>query len=141
MGPQIHRSPEQGLHDSGSHPSINSLPEGLEFPSNAGGLHSFRHPEHLYSRDSRFRKPSLTYYNSGLRESPDDRTAQKSHRVFITVVPPPLLLQEPSQMGHTLSTGPAHKASQGLIMPLFPTVRTIYILINALITVNRSMVN
>lgn len=126
--PYIHASPEKGLHDPGSHPDINSLPEALEFPSNAGGPHSLRQPEYFHQRDLRFRKPSLTYYNSGLRDSPDDRTAQKCHKAFVTIIPPPLLLQETNHLGHILSTGPTHRASQGLIMPLFPTVGSIYTL-------------
>jgi hypothetical protein len=40
-------------------------------------------------------------------------------------LPPPSLPHDHGHLGHTLSTGPRHRLSQGLLMPLFPTVRFI----------------
>jgi hypothetical protein len=72
---------------------------------------------------SRFRKAasSIVYHNSGLRES-RERTVQRSSRSFVVVLPPPSLPQDHGHLGHTLSTGPRHRLSQGLLMPLFPTM-------------------
>jgi hypothetical protein len=38
------------------------------------------------------------------------------------VIPPARILEEYGQLGHTLSTGPSHRLSHGLLMPLFPSV-------------------
>ncbi|KAJ7904550.1 hypothetical protein B0H14DRAFT_3421317 [Mycena olivaceomarginata] len=72
---------------------------------------------------SRFRKvaSSIVYTNSGLRES-RERTVQRSSRSFVVVLPPPSLPHDHGHLGHTLSTGPRHRLSQGLLMPLFPTM-------------------
>jgi hypothetical protein len=73
---------------------------------------------HLLSQN---RKPSLCYQNSGFRDSPS-RPVHRNYRYLVVVVPPPRLIQEHGQFGHTLSSGPPHRLSQGIIMPLFPTV-------------------
>ncbi|KAJ6539380.1 hypothetical protein B0H19DRAFT_1178771 [Mycena capillaripes] len=72
---------------------------------------------------SRFRRvaSSIVYQNSGLRES-RERTVQRSSRSFVVVLPPPSLPQDHGHLGHTLSSGPRHRLSQGLLMPLFPTM-------------------
>lgn len=78
---------------------------------------------------ARFRRvSSLAYHSSGLRDPRDpreQRISHRSHRSFIVVIPPPAFLQEHGQLGHTLSIGPRHRLSQGLLMPLFPTVFTL----------------
>jgi hypothetical protein len=76
----------------------------------------------LETAGARFRRVStLTYHNSGLRES-RERTVQRGSKSFIVVIPPPALLQEHGQLGHTLSLGPRHRLSEGILMPLFPTM-------------------
>lgn len=70
---------------------------------------------------SQSRRPSFGYQNSGFRESPS-RPVHRSYRYFVVVIPPSRLIQEHGQLGHTLSSGPPHRLSQGIIMPLFPTV-------------------
>lgn len=73
---------------------------------------------------SRFRRAasSIVYHSSGLRES-RERTVQRASRSFLVVLPPPSLPQDHGHLGHTLASGPRHRLSQGLLMPLFPTVR------------------
>ncbi len=72
---------------------------------------------------ARFRRvSSLAYHSTGLRDA-RERSTQKSFKSFIIVTPPPSFLNEYGQLGHTLSSGPSHRLSQGLLMPLFPTVR------------------
>ncbi|KAK0206596.1 hypothetical protein DFS33DRAFT_1315716 [Desarmillaria ectypa] len=67
------------------------------------------------------RVSSLAYHSSGIRES-RERVAQQSFKSFVIVIPPPSLLQEHGQLGHTLSLGPQHRLAHGLLMPLFPTL-------------------
>jgi len=65
---------------------------------------------------SRFRRTSsLTYNNSSLR----DRSSSRSKPLIVVI--PPLALH--GQLGQTLSSGPLRRLSQGILMPLFPTVR------------------
>lgn len=71
---------------------------------------------------ARFRRvSSLAYHSSGLRES-RERSVQRNYKSFVVIIPPPSFLQEHGQLGHTLSLGPRHRLSQGMLMPLFPTV-------------------
>lgn len=71
---------------------------------------------------SKFRRgPSIAYHHSGLRES-REKTVQRSSKSFIVVIPPVSFTQERGQLGHTLASGPAHRLTQGILMPLFPTV-------------------
>jgi len=69
------------------------------------------------------RTSSLTYNNTNLRES-RDRSVPKSPKPLLVVIPPLALVRERGQLGHTLSSGPPHRLSQGILMPLFPTVYT-----------------
>jgi hypothetical protein len=64
---------------------------------------------------SRFKK--ITYNNAR------DRTIQRNSRFLVVVLPPPMLLEEHGHLGHTLSFGPQHRLSSGILMSLFPTVR------------------
>jgi hypothetical protein len=68
---------------------------------------------------SRFRK--IVYQQSGIKES-RDRTIQRSSKFFIVVLPPPMIWQDHGHLGHTLSSGPQHRLSAGILMPLLSTV-------------------
>lgn len=71
---------------------------------------------------ARFRKVStLAYMSSGLQGR--ERNAQRSIKSFVVVVPPDNFQHAHGALGHTLSSGPSHRHAQGLLMPLFPTVR------------------
>ncbi|KAH8830518.1 hypothetical protein DL96DRAFT_1593257 [Flagelloscypha sp. PMI_526] len=71
---------------------------------------------------ARFRKVStLAYMNSGLRESRERGISRPSPKSFVIVIPPAAFQHEHGTLGHTLSSGPAHRHGQGLLMPLFPT--------------------
>ncbi|KAG5649033.1 hypothetical protein DXG03_000382 [Asterophora parasitica] len=73
------------------------------------------------SAGARFRKmSSIAYHSSGLRES-RERTPQRGSKAFVVVIPPASFTQEHGQLGNTLSSGPRHRLSQGMLMPLFPT--------------------
>lgn len=72
---------------------------------------------------ARFRRVSTLAYNaSGLRGDPRERD-RRSYKTFVVVLPPPSLQDHHGRLGHTLAQGPHHRLSQGLLMPLFPTVR------------------
>ena len=71
---------------------------------------------------ARFRKVSSLAYNSGSLANREPRSAHKQ-RWLVIVVPPPSLAREPPLLGHTLSSAPVGRFSNGILMPLFPTVR------------------
>ncbi|KAF8076434.1 hypothetical protein FPV67DRAFT_1713683 [Lyophyllum atratum] len=79
--------------------------------------HSAPTPE---SAGARFRKiSSMAYHTSGLRES---RERTRASKAFVIIIPPTAFTREHGQLGHTLSSGPRHRLSQGLLMPLFSTM-------------------
>ncbi len=65
---------------------------------------------------------SVTYLHSGPREA-RERVVQRGIRWLVVVVPPGSFGQEHGHFGNTLSVGSPDRLSQGLLMPLFPTVR------------------
>lgn len=72
---------------------------------------------------ARFKRVStLAYHNSGHRES-RERSTQRSSKSLVVVIPPGSFSQQHGQLGHTLSSGPQSRLSNGILMPLFPTVR------------------
>lgn len=91
-----------------------------------GGLnnhHSFAtaSPE---SAGTRFRKSSsIPYHSSNLRDNREK--GQRSGKSLIIVIPPPTLVYDHGDIAHTLSNGPFHRLSEGVTMPLFPSVRAV----------------
>jgi hypothetical protein len=101
----------------------------------AGGIDGLPHVEPDLSRSqgsetpgSRFRRgvSSLAYHNSGLRDA-RERGVSRNYRYFVIIVPPPTFVHDHGQLGHTLSLGPQNRLSQGLLMPLFPTVSPLWL--------------
>lgn len=69
------------------------------------------------------RRPStLSYQNSGARDS-RDRSYARSPRNLVVVIPPPDLPLDQGHLGNVLSMGPRYRLSQGILMPLFSSVR------------------
>jgi hypothetical protein len=69
-----------------------------------------------------FRRVStLAYHSSPLRD-PRDRSSGRQSRWLIVVIPPASLVQDHGPLGHTLTSGPTQRLSQGILMPLQPTV-------------------
>lgn len=116
-----------------SHPSQLPTPPDTD----ADVLVGARHPVdlmnasgvHVSDQDTnpqpsvRFRRVStLAYHSSPLRD-PRDRSSGRQSRWLITVIPPASLLQDHGPLGHTLTSGPTQRLSQGILMPLQPTVR------------------
>ncbi|EJF61240.1 hypothetical protein DICSQDRAFT_86763 [Dichomitus squalens LYAD-421 SS1] len=85
------------------------MPSGLDSPyaSPYGSLHR--------------KKPSVTYVHSGLREA-RERVVQRGLRWLVVVVPPASFAREHGHLGHTLSSGPSRRLSNGLLMPLYPSL-------------------
>lgn len=73
---------------------------------------------------SRLRKPSsIPYHSPGFRDN-KDRSSQRVNKALIIVIPPSTLLQEHGR-DVTLTSGPYHRLSQGIVMPLLPSVRPV----------------
>jgi len=76
------------------------------------------------SAGTRFRKSSsIPYHSSSLRDNKEK--GQRSGKSLIIVIPPPTLGYDHGHFTHTLSNGPFHRLSEGVAMPLFPSVRTV----------------
>ncbi|KAJ3556821.1 hypothetical protein NM688_g1810 [Phlebia brevispora] len=65
--------------------------------------------------------PSVQYIHSGPREA-RERVVQRGIRWLVVVVPPISVVTEHGHFGHTLSIGSPERLSQGVLMPLFPTM-------------------
>ncbi|KAI0254668.1 hypothetical protein BJV78DRAFT_1359146 [Lactifluus subvellereus] len=69
-----------------------------------------------------FRRVStLAYHSSPLRD-PRERASIRHPRWLVVVMPPASLVQEHGPFGHTLAFGPSQRLSQGILMPLLPTM-------------------
>ena len=51
-----------------------------------------------------------------------ERPRQRGSRWLILVLPPSLITQSQGTLGNALSSGPSSRLSQGLLLPLYPTV-------------------
>jgi hypothetical protein len=122
--PRTPLSPPETMSDQmgSAHPSVLGAmapdPYHVE-PETVQHVHNLQTSE---TPGARFRRvSSLAYHSSGLRES-RERAVQRSSKFFVVIVPPPVILQEHGLLGHTLSLGPQHRLSDGLLMPLYPTM-------------------
>ncbi|KAA1466400.1 hypothetical protein DENSPDRAFT_831220 [Dentipellis sp. KUC8613] len=66
------------------------------------------------------RVSTLQYRNTGFRER--DRTSSRQSKWLVVVLPPASVTERHGHLGHTLSSGPPSRLSQGVLMPLFPTM-------------------
>ncbi|KAI0832426.1 hypothetical protein BC628DRAFT_1346585 [Trametes gibbosa] len=97
---------------------------------NAIGLETepFAHQHHPSMTDSSFaplhkKRPSVTYVNSGIRDS-RERVVQRGIKWLVVVLPPVSFTREHGHLGHTLSSGPTRRLSNGLLMALYPTLNS-----------------
>ena len=67
------------------------------------------------------RTSTLSYQNSDARHLRDP-SHSRSPRNLIVVTPPPGLPLDQGHLGNILSMGPCNRLSQGILMPLFPSV-------------------
>lgn len=63
----------------------------------------------------------MVYINSGTRET-RDRVVNRGLKWLVVVFPPASFSREHGQFGHTLSSGSIDRLSNGVLMPLYPTV-------------------
>ncbi|KAF8913934.1 hypothetical protein CPB84DRAFT_1757948 [Gymnopilus junonius] len=69
------------------------------------------------------RSSSIPYHSAAFPfREPKDRSSHRTGKSLIIVIPPSTLIQEHGRHGHTLSNGPYHRLSQGVVMPLFPSL-------------------
>jgi hypothetical protein len=77
------------------------------------------HPTPHGAPNSRLKK--MSYVAAAAHRENRERTQPKA-KWLVVVIPPPAMVQDHGQLGHTLSHGPASRLSSGVLMPLFPTV-------------------
>ncbi|EMD40728.1 hypothetical protein CERSUDRAFT_111307 [Gelatoporia subvermispora B] len=63
----------------------------------------------------------MNYVSSGPKEA-RERVVQRSLHWLVVVFPPTSFVREHGPFGHTLSTGSPHRMTNGILMPLFPTM-------------------
>jgi hypothetical protein len=51
-----------------------------------------------------------------------EHSRQRASRWLVLVLPPSFITESRKAFGHTLSSGPNSRLSQGLLLPLYPTV-------------------
>jgi len=68
------------------------------------------------------RVSTLSYHSSPLRD-PREKPNVRQSRWLVVVIPPASLVEDHGLLGHTLTSGPSQRLSQGILMPLQPTVR------------------
>jgi hypothetical protein len=98
------------------HPMSRPLGLGLEVD---GPLQVTGHPTPHGTPNSRLKK--MSYVAAAVHRENRERSQPKS-KWLVMVIPPPAMVQEHGQLGHTLSHGPTSRLSSGVLMPLFPTV-------------------
>lgn len=69
-----------------------------------------------------YRKTSALAYQSSAVRDIRDRGLSRSSKNLIVVLPPPEFPLDHGHLGNVLSTGPRHRLSQGILMPLCSTV-------------------
>ena len=116
----LRRNSPDSDHDA-SHisPVPFSVHPGSDFDMTPDTGHYISERVRLQSR----RTFTLSYQNSGAQDF-RDRSHSRTHRNLVVVFPPPDFPVQHGQLGNVLSTGPRHRLSQGILMPLFPSVST-----------------
>ena len=114
------RSPPEIDRDASYMPPVPSSihPSAEVDMTCAAGHYSGSTPEHSGLLR---RKTTLSYRNLDVGDS-RERSYSRSHRNLVVVTPPSDLRLHQGQLGHVLSTGPHHRLSQGILMPLFSSV-------------------
>jgi len=96
----------------------NSHPFGYSHDLSFSGLASFGALSETPTRMPSRTTTSVLGYNQSGRE----RSRQRTSRWLVLVLPPSFITQSQGAFGQTLSSGPSTRLSQGLLLPLYPTV-------------------
>lgn len=97
-----------------------SLPYGRPPPLTLNHDMDFPGPSGLSPSENPIRRVSTLAYNGSTNSR--ERSSQRASRWLLLVIPPPFLNQANGNLGHTLASGPAARLTQGILMPLLPTV-------------------
>ena len=101
-----------------ANPPSNSHPFGHSHDFSFSGLPSLAALSETPTRIPSRTTTSVLGYNQSSRERP----RQRASRWLVLVIPPTFVAQSQGAFGHTLSSGPSSRLSQGLLLPLYPTV-------------------
>lgn len=97
--------------------SASNLVElGVEFDQTASQL-----SQQTESSAAGFKRVSTLAYNKSNLHERQERSNLRTQSLVV-IVPPENLSREHGQLGHTLSSGPRHRLSQGILMPLCSTM-------------------
>jgi len=136
----VNRPSAQQLADrqsSGPAANLNNVSppytDDLGFPANASSnSHLFGHsndlslsglPSLATLSETPTRMPNRTTTSVlGYNHSGRERSRQRASRWLILVIPPTFITESRGVLGHTLSSSPSSRLSQGLLLPLYPTV-------------------
>lgn len=133
--PSAQQLADRQVHSAATNPNAASPPYSHElcFSANASSNYNpFGHPHDLSfsalpslaalsetpTRMQNRTTTSVLGYNQSSREHSRHRVS----RWLVLVLPPAFVAQPQGAFGHTLSSGPSSRLSQGLLMPLYPTV-------------------
>ncbi|KAH9482690.1 hypothetical protein JR316_0004790 [Psilocybe cubensis] len=65
---------------------------------------------------------SIPYHNTSFRESKERAIQRNNVKSLIIVMPPSTLLQGYGPRGQTVTNGPFHRLTQGIVMPILPSM-------------------
>lgn len=104
--------------DLGFSANVNANPFGHPNDLSLSGLASLAALSETPTRiPSRITTSTLGYNHPGREHS-----RQRASRWLVLVLPPSFITGSQGTFGHTLSSGPSSRLSQGLLLPLYPTV-------------------
>ena len=104
--------------DLGFSANVNSNPFGHSNDLSLSGLASFAALSETPTRMPNRITTSTLGYNQPGRE----HSRQRASRWLVLILPPSFITGSQKSFGHTLSSGPSSRLSQGLLLPLYPTV-------------------
>ncbi|KAI0068838.1 hypothetical protein BV25DRAFT_1895984 [Artomyces pyxidatus] len=84
------------------------------------GPHAAAEPESLLPAPPIRRVSTLSYHSTPLRDFRE--RSRYTTKWLIVAIPPPTISKAHGNFGHTLASGPANRVSQGILVPLFPTL-------------------
>ena len=102
-------------------PPETEMEPGLALPHEENNLAALPETPQGPTESPLARYRTVAYRSNSLLHR-DGRPSQRTSKWLVMVMPPASLPHEPSVLGHTLSSAPAGRFSNGILMPLFPTV-------------------
>ena len=103
--------------DLGFSANVNSNPFGHSNDLSLSGL-----PSLAALSETPTRMPNRLTTSIGYNQPGREHSRQRASRWLVLVFPPSFVAESQKAFGHTLSSGPSSRLSQGLLLPLYPTV-------------------